>query len=275
MYKKEALSELQAYAEEMKASELSGRTIKKYLADIRQWLDLQSETILLTDMQSYKNSLTKKYSASSVNSKLISINRYLKWLGQNGLTVKTNRIQKSSSLEHILSKNDYSRMLSYAKETGRVKLFHIMRTIALSGIRIGELKAITVAAAAAGSAEVYNKGKYRRIYLPDTLCRELLDYCQSIQISEGPVFCGRTPGKCISPESVWKGMKRLAANLDIPLNSVYPHSLRHLFAKTYMEEIGDLTELADILGHSRLETTRIYTKTTASEKRERLDRLPL
>lgn len=275
MYKNEALSRLHEYAEEMKASELSQRTITKYLADIRQWLDSQSETILPGDMRGYKDGLADKYSASSINSKLISVNRYLKWLGQNELLVKTRRIQKSSSLEHILTKNDYNKMLSYAKETGRIKLFHIMRTIALTGIRIGELKAITVEAVTAGSAEVYNKGKYRCIYLSNTLCQELLDYCQSNQISEGPVFSGRTPGKCISPESVWQSMKLLAANLEIPLKRVYPHSLRHLFAKTYMEEIGDLTELADILGHSRLETTRIYTKTTASEKRNRLDRLPL
>lgn len=153
MYKNEALSRLHEYAEEMKASELSQRTITKYLADIRQWLDSQSETILPGDMRRYKDGLADKYSASSINSKLISINRYLKWLGQNELLVKTQRIQKSSSLEHILTKNDYNKMLSYAKETGRIKLFHIVRTIALTDIRIGELKAITVEAVTAGSAE--------------------------------------------------------------------------------------------------------------------------
>lgn len=275
MNKDEAKAKLAAYEKQMKIDELSERTIKKYLFDVKQWLDSQDKKINMESMLAYKQSLTKTYAVSSVNSKLISVNRYLKWLKYDELILKTQRMQPKTDIENIISKEEYSRMLDFAKRTNRMKMYYVMRTIAMTGIRIGELKYITVSALENGRAEVYNKGKYRMIYISRTLSEELLEYCKACGIAEGIVFHGRNKGNNISAVGVWKNMKSIAEKSNVPSEKAYPHSLRHLFAKTYMEKVGDVTELSDLLGHSRLETTWIYTRTTSEEKRRRLERLDL
>ncbi|WP_415930249.1 tyrosine-type recombinase/integrase [Zhenpiania hominis] len=275
MRKYEARSKIKEYIGQMEKDELSERTINKYVADIKQWIDFNGDEINFDYMKRYKKYLVERYSVSSINSKLISVNRYLKWLGHSELTLRTKRFQRSSSLEHMVSKADYMKMLEFAKKTNRLKMFYIMRTIATTGIRIGELKYITVEAVEEGSVEVYNKGKYRRIYFSHNLCKELNEYCKNERIMSGIVFLGRNKNKCISSSAVWKNLKYIASQVGIPEGNVYPHSFRHLFARIYMDKIGDITELSDLLGHSRLETTWIYTKTTAEEKRERLDKMSL
>lgn len=275
MNKDEAKAKLVAYEKQMKIDELSERTIKKYLFDVKQWLDSQDKKINMESMLAYKQSLTKTYAVSSINSKLISVNRYLKWLRYDELILKTQRMQPKTDIENIISKEEYSRMLDFAKRTNRMKMYYVMRTIAMTGIRIGELKYITVSALENGRAEVYNKGKYRMIYISRTLSEELLEYCKDCGIAEGIVFHGRNKGNNISAVGVWKNMKSIAEKSNVPSEKAYPHSLRHLFAKTYMEKVGDVTELSDLLGHSRLETTWIYTRTTSEEKRRRLERLDL
>lgn len=275
MNKYEARNKIKEYIGQMEKDELSARTIDKYVADIKQWIDFNGNEINFAYMKQYKEYLAERYSVSSINSKLISVNRYLKWLGYSDLTLKTKRLQRSSSLEHMVSKEDYMKMLEFAKKTNRLKMFYIMRTIATTGIRIGELRYITVEAVEEGSVEVYNKGKYRRIYFSHKLCKELNEYCKNESILSGIVFFGRNKDKCISSSAVWKNLKYIANQVGIPEGNVYPHSFRHLFARIYMDKIGDITELSDLLGHSRLETTWIYTKTTAEEKRDRLDKMSL
>ena len=275
MYKKEAMDKLIDYERHMRIEELSENTIKKYLFDVGQWLEYQKGYINMDSMIEYKKKLVQIYSVSSVNSKLISVNRYLKWMGHEELVLKTKRLQQRTSIENVISKSEYNKMLEYAKKTNRNKMYHIIRTISLTGIRIGELKYITVEAVRTGVAEVYNKGKYRNIYISRNLAEELLGYCVDNGISTGIVFRGRNREEGISPAGVWKNMKYIAEQVGVPLEKVYPHNLRHLFAKTYMEKVGDVTELSDLLGHSRLETTWIYTKTTAEEKRNRLEKLDL
>lgn len=155
------------------------------------------------------------------------------------------------------------------------KQYYIMKTIAQTGIRIGELKYVTVEAVKEGSTVVWNKGKYRTVYFTDNLCHELLRYCMEIDCTTGVIFCGRENGKAITPGAVWKSLKYIARKVEVPEAMVYPHSFRHLFAKEYMRKVGDISELADLLGHSRLETTWIYTKTTSDEKRRKLELLDL
>ena len=275
MNKAEAMEKLSDYEKQMRTDELSERTIKKYLCDIEQWLDFQNQNIDMDSMIKYKKSLLQTYSVSSVNSKLVSVNRYLKWIGHEEFILKTKRVQSKTSIENMISKKEYNLMLEFAKKTKRIKMYHIMRTIALTGIRIGELQYITVDSVRVGIVEVYNKGKYRNIYISEYLAEELLDYCRENDIETGIIFYGRSKERSISAVGVWKNMKYIAGKAGVPLDKVYPHSLRHLFAKTYMEKVGDVTELSDLLGHSRLETTWIYTKTTSEEKRRRLSRLDL
>ncbi len=273
--KKYAEEKLPEYEQEMYAQELSERTIDKYLADINQWLGDMDDVIAKENMTCYKTVLSGRFKAASVNSKIISINRYLKWLGYSELCVQTKRTQTVHVMDKTITKEDYFSMLKAAEEAGKRKIFYIMKTIAGTGIRIGELKYVTVAAVKNGYTQIWNKGKYRNIYFSERLCRELTEYCRQAGITEGIIFEGRYKGRAITSASVWKSLKNIAKRAGIPAETVYPHSLRHLFAKSYMETIGDITELADLLGHSRLETTWIYTKTTLSEKRKRLNMLDL
>lgn len=273
--KKAAIDMLGAYITEMELNELSNATIKKYVADIHQWLCGMPEIISKADILCYKETLCTKYKAASVNSKIISVNRYLKWLGFERLSVKTKRIQNANGLENMLTKECYMKMLCYADAHNKKKMYCIMKTLAQTGIRIGELKYITVESVKEGSATVWNKGKFRTVYFTDSLCMELLRYCSGCGVTEGIVFCGREKGKAITSGAVWKGMKYIARQVGVPEAMAFPHSFRHLFAKQYMKNIGDISELADLLGHSRLETTWIYTKTTSEEKRKKLELLDL
>lgn len=274
--KKQAEEKLVEYEKDMQMQELSARTIHKYLADIREWLEQMEDDIITKEMVIlYKKELSKSYKVASLNSKIISVNRYLRWLGFPDLVVRTERVQTPNILDKMITKENYFSMLKFAKETGRSKLYYIMKTIAGTGLRVGELKYVTVQVITDGYTQIWNKGKYRYIYFSDPLCMELMEYCNNSGISEGIVFTGRKEGTVITSAAVWKGLKDIANELGIPEETVFPHSFRHLFAKNYMEKVGDITELADILGHSRLETTWIYTKTTSAEKRKRLELLDL
>ena len=273
--RKRAMDMRDAYIAEMKLNELSSSTIAKYVADINQWLSIAPEKISKASILDYKENLCKNYKVASVNSKIISINRYLKWLGIKELTVKTKRIQNPSGLENMITKECYLKMLRYADARNKRKQYCIMKTIAQTGIRIGELKYVTVEAVKEGSTVVWNKGKYRTVYFTDNLRHELLRYCMEIECSAGVIFSGREKGSPITPGAVWKSLKYIARQVEVPEEMVYPHSFRHLFAKEYMRKVGDISELAELLGHSRLETTWIYTKTTSDEKRRKLELLDL
>lgn len=227
------------------------------------------------DMIAYKAYLLSRYKPSSINSYLLSLNRYMAWSENPDLKLKLERIQRRCSLNHVLEMEDYQQLLTYAEHHGKWKYYYIMKTLAGTGIRVGELKYITKEAVEAGLASVRHKGKNREICIPEGLCRALLCYCAEHQITSGIIFTGRDGHSPLDESGVWKSLKRLAAAAKVDACRVYPHSFRHFFAKTYMREIGNLTELCDILGHSSIETTRIYTKESAREKRESLSRLSI
>ncbi len=275
LFKEYAIKKIEEYEKAMMLQELAGRTIQKYMADISMWLRWADDCINKENIIAYKEYLCQRYAVSSANSKIISVNRYLKWMNLSELTVKTKKIQKQNGLENMITKECYLKMLHYADAHNKRKQYCIMKTIAQTGIRIGELKFVTVEAIKEGSTVVWNKGKYRTVYFTDNLCRDLLQYCMEIDCSTGVIFSGRENGSAITPGAVWKSLKYIARQVEVPETMVYPHSFRHLFAKEYMRTVGDISELADILGHSRLETTWIYTKTSSEEKRKRLEQLDL
>lgn len=270
----EAVNRVEEYERQLKNCGLSTGTIYQYLLAVRQWLATLPEEIDAVSMSEYRDYLTEHYAPNSINAKLTAVNRYLKFLDCEHLTLRTEHIQQGSGIDKLLSFSDYEKMLGYAVMK-KDKTYHIMRTIALTGIRVSELKYITVEAIETGVASVFNKGKHRKVYLPDRLCKELQGYCTNRGIDKGIVFSGKTAGKPISPAGVWSDLKYVAVKAGVPEELAYPHNLRHLFARAYMKQIGDLTELADLLGHSSLETTRIYTRTTTEEKRDRLNRIEL
>ena len=201
---------------------------------------------------------------------IISVNKFLRFCKRNDCIIKVKKQQYAQSLQNVLEQTDYHALLYCASKNHQEKYFWIMKTLAKTGIRISELRYITVEAISNGTTQVYNKGKYRDIYIPKTLAEPLQKYCSDRLIKTGSVFLG-SRGTPISRTAVWKKLKHIAAMAGIDSSKVYPHNFRHFFALSYMERYGNIFELADILGHSNVEITRIYSKSTAEQKRHRLD----
>lgn len=273
---KDNTKELMAFREHLHCDELSERTQEIYLLQAKRfliWLD--GRTLTKQEVMSYKdNIIMKRGKTTTVNLAITALNRYLRFSGHDECTVHALRVQKPQCPDNILSAAEYRRMTAYARETGQEKYYCIMRTLALTGIRVSELAGCTVEAIDQGSFEVENKGKRRNIYLPYKLTGDLRHYCDEAHIDNGVIFRG-SHGTPISRIAVYKMLIRLATKAGVPWEKAHPHSFRHLFAITYMEKYANLSELADILGHSSLETTRIYTMTTAEDKRRRMNELDL
>lgn len=225
-------------------------------------------------VERYVEALKKQYKPATVNLYVIAVNSYLKWSGNEDMRIHTKKLKKMFVLENVISDEDYRMMLDYARETGREKYYYIMRVLAGTGIRIGELKYITVENVKLGRGVVYNKGKYREIFISAGLQHILLEYCKQGNIHKGAIFTGTT-GNVLSRSAVWQMLMKIADRAGVDRAKAHPHSFRHFFAKTYINKCGDLTALANILGHNSLETTRIYTMRTGEEIRGQLDELGL
>ena len=267
---------IKEYEVYLRKQELSEGTIEiyiRYARQIEKYLEkagASKQTIL-----DYKQELKRKGVApATFNLVIISVNKYLKYIGWREYTVKTQKIQRRRSLENVIGMDEYKKMLGLARTGRRRKYYYIMRTLAQTGIRVSELKYFKVEILRHKKITVCNKGKTREIFLPDSLIQELEEFCTAENMKNGAIFKGRA-GKPIRRASVYKMLVRIGMDAGIPKEKLYPHSFRHLFAVTYMNRYGNLTELADILGHSSLETTRIYTVSTAEEKRKRMDELGL
>ena len=244
--------------------EKSSATLEKYIRDVTAffvWLtgcELDKMTVLR-----YKEHLKENYMPASVNSVLSSLNSFFEFNGWHGLKVKMLKIQKQIFAERSkeLTKAEYERLLSAATEKKDDRLYYLMQTICSSGIRVSELSAITAEAVNAGKATINCKGKMRVVILPKELCRMLKEYAKRQKITSGPVFVTRT-GKPLDRSTIWKMMKALSESAGVSREKVFPHNLRHLFARTYYSIQKDIVRLADILGHSSINTTRIYTMET-------------
>ncbi len=266
--------DMREYAEYLFEKELSEGTISIYVRQAHLLLAyLDGRSITRKEMIQYKRHLGEKdRKVSTTNLYIVAVNSYLKYAGFAHCTIKTERLQKSRCLENVISMEEYRKMLSYAKESGRSKYYYILRVLVFTGIRISELSSLTVEVLSLGKFTVGNKGKTRVVYLAPKLIDELMEYCKMEKIQQGVIFTGKDR-QPISRVAVYKMFIFLADMTGIEKKKAHPHSFRHLFAVTYMKQYADLTGLADILGHSSLETTRIYTATTAEEKRSRLNEL--
>lgn len=268
--------DLSNYAEYLTEAELSERTKEIYLREAARLNKYLSDgEITKKKLIEYKEHLESfPYAASTKNLHIVAINRYLRYLGYAECALKTNRIQGRQSLKDILTVEEYQCLLMYAKESGREKYYAIMRTLAMTGIRIGELEYFTVEVLDKQAIQVTNKKKTREICLPDKLLKELQIYCSHTGIKSGAIFQGKD-GRPINRTTVYKMFTEMADMVGIEKTKAHPHNFRHLFALTYMENYANLFELADLLGHSNLETTRIYTRSTVKEKRQRINKLGL
>lgn len=267
------------YKKALVKNELSEKTISKYLSDVKKYFDFciceNIDNDSFASIIRYKEYLKENYKSASVNSYLISLNRYFKWLEMNELRVSLIKCQRRYFTPTELTLDDYKAMLQFAQNSGKHKWYLIMRCLGSMGIRVGELKFITYEAVLSGNAEIFFKSKLRTILIPDRLQSELLSFCRSGGIQSGTVFMNKRKTAPLDTSVIWRNLKKIAMGAKIEKSKVYPHNFRHMFARIYMDEFHDIAELADILGHSSIETTRLYTKSSKETQRVRLDSLDL
>lgn len=252
-------------------------TIKKYLRDLKAlsvWLAGRPVTKELGTAWR-EHLLTTGHEPVTVNSMLAALNRYVGHCGQNW-KVKFLKIQRRvfRDAARELDRGEYEKLVETARADGQERLALLMEAICSTGIRVSEVKYLTVAAARRGRAEISLKGKVRVIMLTNKLCRKLLKYTKKQKIASGEIFVTRS-GRTLSRRQIWGEMKRLCEKAGVPPEKVYPHNLRHLFARTFYRACRDIVKLADVLGHSNIETTRIYLITTGAEHLKQMDKLGL
>lgn len=255
--------------------EKSKATREKYVRDVRAFLVwLSGRTADKTAVLEYKQNLIENYAPASVNAAISSLNSFFTFNGWYELKVKAVKIQRQifANKEKELTKAEYERLLTAAKKNRR--LYYLMQTICSSGIRVSELKFVTTKAVKMGRAEINCKGKLRVVILPKQLCRMLAEYAKSKGIKSGSIFRTRT-GKPLDRSNIWSDMKKLCEEAGVAREKVFPHNLRHLFARTYYSIQKDVVRLADILGHSSVNTTRIYTMEAGDVHRRQIQRLGL
>ena len=270
---------LSGYKEYLFEEEKSELTIKKYMRDLEKLAAYAgNKEVTKKLVVSYKEYLRKKkkYKLTSINSFLVAANRLFEYLGWYDLRVRTYKIQKEAFVPESrdLSREEYRRLVKAALKKGKKRLAMILQTICATGMRISELSGVTMESVSEGVVEIYCKGKQRIILLPGKLRKKLLRYIKENKIAGGIVF--RTSGgKAVDRSNIWKEMKMLSKEAGVQESKVYLHNLRHLFAKEFYTAGKDIAKLADVLGHSNIETTRGYIKTTSHEHQKLLDSMGL
>lgn len=256
--------------------EKSAATIEKYMRDVRAFSAYADKKILTKELVSnYKKYLLDNgYAPRSVNSMLASIHSFLEFAGKSECKVKFLKIQRNiyCEKERSLSKSEYRRLLKSAE--GNEKLSLVMQTICATGIRVSELKYFTVERVRLGKVVVNLKAKIRTILVPNKLRKMLLDYAKKQKIRFGEIFLTKN-GKSLDRKTIWASMKALCKSACVNKSKVFPHNLRKLFAKTFYSHDKDIARLADVLGHSSIDTTRIYIMTTSDEHMKRIECLGL
>ena len=260
--------QIDRYAAHLRREERSPGTVGNYLRHARTFAAwLNGRPVTRERAAEWKEHLLSKGCAPvTVNAMLAALNGLFRFLGWDDCRVKFLKLQRRlfRATERELTRAEYDRLLSAARTRGRERLALLMETICATGIRVGEVPYITLEAARQGRAEIALKGKIRVILLPGKLCRKLIKYAGKQKITSGEIFLTRG-GKGLSRKQIWAEMKRLCALAGVQAEKVFPHNLRHLFARTFYKVCRDVVKLADVLGHSSVETTRIYLISTGAE----------
>ena len=270
--------QLQAFRQRLVWEEKSPATIEKYLRDaaaFTAWLDGRAASKAAAG--AWKAALLEaKLAPATINIKLAAVNRFLVFLGWPAFRVKPLRIQRRLFRDDSreLTRPEYLRLLETARTQGRERLALLLETICGTGIRVSEVRYLTVEAAQRGRTEISLKGKIRTILLPGKLCRKLLKYARKHKTVSGEIFLTRN-GTSLSRRQIWTELKRLCKSAGVESAKVFPHNLRHLFATIFYRACKDIVRLADVLGHSSIETTRIYLVTSGAEHARQLERLGL
>ena len=270
--------QIAAFAIYLESEEKSKNTCEKYIRDVRAFASyMNGANVAKEAVIAYKNKLlSENYAARSINSMLASLNSLFSFLSWADCRVKSIKLQRQiyCSEEKEMTKAEYLRLVNTAKRKGNERLSLLIQTICGTGIRVNELQYITVEAVKCGEAVVSLKGKTRSVFIVRELQKKLLRYAAEQKISSGELFITRT-GKSMSLTNIWREMKNLCEQSGVNPQKVFPHNLRHLFARTFYGIEKDIAKLADILGHSNINTTRIYIITTGNEHRQRMENMRL
>ena len=262
----------------LRRAERACATREKYLRSIRVFAAWLGGAAVTKDaVTEWKARLIQRHQApSTVNTALAALNGLFRFLGWEDCRANFLKVQRRifRDSERELTRTEYDRLLAAAEKTGDARLALLMESICATGIRVSEVKYLTVEAAQCGRAEVALKGKIRTILLPAKLCRKLLKYARKQKIARGEIFLS-TGGKSMDRRQIWAAMKRLCRKAGVASSKVFPHNLRHLFATAYYRMYRDIVKLADMLGHSSIETTRIYLVESGAEHQRQLERLGL
>ncbi|MBE6638575.1 MAG: integrase [Ruminococcaceae bacterium] len=268
---------IEKYCQHLKDDEKSSATVAKYMRDVCYFAAYAKDRIIDKSLTlAYKAELTEKYTVSSANSMLAAMNSFLRFAGWQEFCVKQYRVQKKvyCSIEKELGKDEYIRLIQTAESKGNDRLSLVIQCICATGIRVSELRYITVEALKSGRADVSCKGKTRTVFLVGRLRKKLLMYVKKENIASGEIFVTKT-GKTMNRSNIWREMKALCDMANVLPDKVFPHNLRHLFAKTFYTLEKDIAKLADILGHANINTTRIYIMTTGAEHIQKLENMQL
>lgn len=269
---------IQNFKKYLREEEKSENTIEKYMRDVWEFTTyMNGAEITKESVISYKDKLiSKNYAVRSINSMLASLNSLFSFLNWMDCRVKSIKLQRQIYCpeEKELTKAEYMRLVNAAKQKGNERLNLILQTICGTGIRVSELQYITVEAVKNGEAIVSLKGKTRSVFIVKELKKKLLRYAAEQGITSGAIFITRT-GKPMSRTNIWREMKNLCEYAGVNPQKVFPHNLRHLFARVFYSIEKDIVKLADILGHSSINTTRIYIISTGDEHRRRMENMRL
>lgn len=271
----EQLASFRAYLQDEERSEA---TVEKYLCEVTQfsaWLN-DTEVTKSAVAEWKEHLLTSGYEPSTVNGKLTALDRFFDFMGWPDCKVKHLKLQRRLFRDDSreLTKAEYERLIATAEEMGKERLSLLMEAICGTGIRVSEVQYLTIEAAQQGKVEIYLKGKVRTILIPGKLCKKLLKYAKKHKIASGEIFLTRG-SKSLSRKQIWAEMKALCKKAGVAPSKVFPHNLRHLFARTFYRVCRDVAKLADVLGHSSIETTRIYLISTGAEHAKTMDMLRL
>ena len=261
----------------LRSDEKSDNTIEKYLRDVRAFsVFTGAREISKTMVMEFKTSLVESYEITSANSMIAAVNAFLRFMGCVDCCIKQFKVHKKAfcSEEKELTKTEYIRLVNTAKQKGNERLNLILQTICGTGIRVSELQFITVEAVRKGEAIVSCKNKTRTVFIVRELQKKLLNYIKAKGITTGCIFITKS-GKPMSRCNIWREMKALCEQAGVSPNKVFPHNLRHLFARTFYGIEKDIAKLADILGHSNINTTRIYIITTGAEHKRKMENMRL
>jgi len=257
------------FCAELRRREKSPGTVEQYRRNLSQLVGmvLERESLLV-----WKEDLAAKRSAATVNGMIAAVNAFLDFVGAGNLRLKSLRCQRRSFSEEELSRDEFQSLVAEAERVGDEQTAVLLQVMAGSGVRVSEVRFLTVEAAREKMAVIRLKGKTRFLPLGDQLCEQLLRFAETQNITSGPVFVSKK-GLPLDRRRIWERMKRLCTGARVDPGKVHPHALRHLFARVFYDLTRDMAKLADLLGHGSIETTRIYVMTSCSEHRSILNRL--